>query len=255
MLAKVMAAHGLTAFGVCAFAPLRERLLPCRAMSRLPEAARSVIVAAFPYRFAGEGRRNVSYYAAVPDYHRVVGDVLRSAAAQLSADGHRYEVFVDNSPIPEVEAAVRCGLGVRGDNGLLITPQFGSWVFIGCIVTDASLRVTTPLPETVCRHCGACAAACPGRCLPGEDRSNCASHLSQKKGALTEEQERIRRSSGLVWGCDICQEVCPLNAAAAVQPHPCFSWYRPYITAHDLDDLTDKAYGWRGDFFRYRLEE
>ena len=46
-----------------------------------------------------------------------------------------------------------------------------------------------------------------------------------------------------------------LNADVDVRPHPCFSWYRPYITAQDLDDLTDKAYGWRGPFFRHRLEE
>ena len=255
MLQDVMYAYGIEAFGVCDMAALAGHLLPCRAVARLPEGAQSVIVAVFPYRFEGEGRRNVSRYAAVPDYHRSAGDVLRHIAADLSVDGQRYEAFIDNSPIPEVEAAVRCGLGVRGDNGLLITPQFGSWVFIGCIVTDARYACTPSPENSECTHCGACVAACPGQCLPGSGRSNCASHLSQKKGTLTSEQERIRRDSGLVWGCDICQEVCPLNADVDVRPHPCFSWYRPYITAQDLDDLTDKAYGWRGPFFRHRLEE
>ena len=249
-----MAAESVELYGVCDFAAVCERLLPCRAASRLPEGAQSIIVAAFPYRFAGEERRNISRYAAVPDYHRAVGQVLQRVADRLATDGGRYEVFVDNSPIPEVEAAVRCGLGVRGDNSLLITPLFGSWVFIGCIVTDVPYPATPPLPHTECAHCGACAAACHGGCLPGGDRSRCASHLSQQKKPLSPEQERIRQESGLVWGCDTCQEVCPMNAAAAVRPHPCFAWYRPYITARDLDDLSDKAYGWRGPFFRDRLE-
>ena len=91
-----------------------------------------------------------------------------------------------------------------------------------------------------------CAAACPGGCLPGGERDSCLSALSQKKGALTPAEEETLRRGGLAWGCDACQEACPLNRAAVIAPHPCFTWYRPRMTEEDAEDLTGKAYGWRG---------
>ncbi len=240
--------HGFDAYGVCDFAAVSERLLPCRAAARLPAGARRVLALLFPYRFPDDDPgRNLSRYACVEDYHQAGGRVLRALAEDLAIlwPGRAFEPFLDNSPLPEVYAAALCGLGVVGDNGLLIHPRYGSYVFIGAIVTDA------PLPPTggavaACPHCGACAAACPGGCLPGGERDSCLSALSQKKGALTPEEEETLRRGGLVWGCDACQEACPLNRAAVIAPHPCFTWYRPRMTEEDAEDLTGKAYGWRG---------
>lgn len=248
--------EGLFLHGFAPFAPFRDRLLSCRAAARLPAQPRTVLAALFPYRFADNGPRNLSRYACVPDYHDAAGEVLARAARRLETDfpGFSFVPFIDNSPVPEVEAAARAGLGVVGDNGLLIHPLYGSYVFIGELVTDLPLKGVGQEPEG-CLHCGRCTAACPGGCLtpkldpdPGASRrETCLSALTQKKGLLTEEEERLVLRGGLVWGCDRCQEVCPLNSGARCDPHPCFhNQYRPLLTPADLDDLSGKAYGWRG---------
>ncbi len=164
---------GLPLHGFCRFEEIRPYLLSCRAASRIPAAACTVIIALFPYRFPDDGGpRNLSFYACVPDYHRVAGDVLRRAAGQLARcyPAFVFEPFIDNSPIPEVRAASLSGLGRIGDHGLLIHPRYGSYVFIGSIVTNAPW----PVPAgslSACPHCGACAAACPGTASPAPRRT------------------------------------------------------------------------------------
>ena len=249
-VSPVLDEAGLPLHGFCRFEEIRPYLLSCRAASRIPAAAFSVIIALFPYRFPDDGGpRNLSLYACVPDYHRVAGDVLRRAAGQLARcyPVFVFEPFIDNSPIPEVRAASLSGLGRIGDHGLLIHPRYGSYVFIGSIVTNAPW----PVPAgslSACPHCGACAAACPGHCLSGTspDKNRCLSSLTQKKGGLTPDEERLIRDNGLLWGCDTCQEACPLNADAICDPHPCFSEYRPLAGRTDLENPDGKAYGWRG---------
>lgn len=240
---------GFSAFGVCPFAPFADRLLLCRAAARTPAGAKSVLSVLFPYRSAGmeEAGRNLSRYACVEDYHMAGGRVLQELAGAMARriPERAFVPFLDNSPIPEVEAAARCGLGVVGKNGLLLHPRYGSWVFIGEIVTDADFMEAGEEPRG-CPDCGACAAACPGKCLPGGDRTGCLSALTQKKGALTEQEEEAVRRGGLIWGCDACQEVCPLNRRAVCEPHPCFSSPSTRLTEEGLVNLHGKAYGWRG---------
>ena len=245
---QIMAQNGISLWGVCDYAPLAEKLLPCRAASRLPEAPQSVLVALFPYRFPDGAPRNLSRYAAVNDYHPAVTGALERVAEELRAayPHNTFAVFADNSPIPEVTAAALAGLGVVGDNGLLIHPTFGSYVFIGEIVTD---RPLTPAGDEIatCPHCGRCAVACPAGCV-GSDKAGCLSALTQQKGELTAEQQGLIRTGGLVWGCDTCQEACPLNKQAKVAPHPIFTDYHPWLTEEMLTaaDLRRQAYGWRG---------
>ena len=236
----------LSAIGVCAYDTEKRPLLPCRAAARVPEGATSVIVVLFPYAVASEAPRNLSRYACVPDYHTVAGKVLADFAAALRArfTDERFEPFMDNSPLPEVACAVAAGLGVRGDHGLLISDRYGSYVFIGCVVTTMTLPVNEQYRE--CVHCGACAKACAGGCLPSSMRDTCVSALTQKKGELTNEQIAAVLKGGLLWGCDACQEVCPMNVGREIAPHPCFSRYEPWLSEASLNDLTDKAYGWRG---------
>lgn len=258
----IAADNGFDACGVCDFAPLRGRLLPCRAAARLPDNAARVLAVLFPYRFPeGDEPRNLSRYACVEDYHEAGGRALRTLAGALAAawPGRAFEPFLDNSPLPEVETAARCGLGVIGDNGLLIHPVYGSWVFIGTVVTDAPLE-STERPPAFCPHCGACARACPGGCLPGKGRDTCLSAITQKKGELTPQEQALVRAGGLAWGCDACQEACPLNQGAAVRPHPCFTDFRPLMTEADLKAIAGsgskstrggsavgrRAYAWRG---------
>lgn len=236
--------------GVCPFAAVAEDLLPCRAASRLPQAAQTVLCVLFPYRFAGERPRNLSRYAAVADYHMVAGAVLAQIAEDLRAADPAgcYEPFMDNSPLPEVRLAVAAGLGVKGDNGLFFSHIYGSFVFIGAIVTDREVGAKV-CPPAECLHCGACAAACPGGALAGDgtvDRRRCLSDITQRKGTLTADEQALLRRGGSAWGCDICQEVCPLNRQATVAPHACFGGVQSVLCESDLEDLTGKAYGWRG---------
>ena len=231
--------------GVCPFSAVADSLLPCRAASRLPQNAASVLVLLFPYRMQAQPPKNFSRYAAVNDYHTAAGAVLTRAAEALrlqDPDGV-YEPFIDNSPIPEVQAAVAAGLGVRGDNGLLISDRFGSFVFIGCIVTDREVGAVAA-KRRGCLHCGACRKACPTARLT--DGGECLSAITQRKGELTDRETAVMRHVGTAWGCDLCQEVCPLNRTAVSAPHPCFTVYEDALTEASAESLDGKAYGWRG---------
>ena len=131
-------------------------LLECRAAERLPAEAKAVIVCGFPYYTGEYPGRNLSRYAIVPDYHKVAGKLMEQACIRLrEAFQREFQWFADNSPIREVDAACRAGLGVRGRNGLLIHPVYGSWLFLGAIVTDLDMETR----ETEIRSCVGCEPA------------------------------------------------------------------------------------------------
>ena len=164
----------------------------------------------------------------------------------------------DNSPLPEREAAWLAGIGLRGKNGLLILPPYGTYVFLGTILTGAALDVPERPAAPDCPDCGACRAACPAGALGegGPDVSRCLSELTQKKGALTEEEAARLRVHPLIWGCDFCQRACPYNAAPARSPLPEFSTSLvDALENSDLEGLTNRtfrdkyggrAFAWRG---------
>lgn len=193
----------------------------------------SVIVMAVPYR-TNAYRSDLSCYAVAKDYHGFFSSLFaRFNEAMLPLyPAHCFKGFADHSPFDERQLALVAGLGVRGDNGLLITKTYGSYVFLGEILTDLSLSElrTAGIPTVEhasapgeCLHCGACAAVCPGKCLPGTVRTTCASALSQKKGALSESEVSVLSASGCLWGCDRCQAVCPMNQNVSATPLPFFA--------------------------------
>lgn len=241
---------GLLPNGICAFSEVRDRLLDCAAKKRLPEGAQSVWMFLFPYLLeekAYEGR-NISRYAVVRDYHEIVSELLGAFCEDLRRryPEEKFEPFCDDSPISEVCCAARAGLGVIGENGLLINPVYGSYVFIGEVVTTKYFH---PAPGTAgpCLRCGKCREACPTGALgrKGFDRARCLSDISQRK-ALTAEQEKILVRSGCAWGCDVCQEVCPMNRSAKVTALTAF---REGALAHLSSpvSLAGRAYAWRGE--------
>lgn len=248
-LAAIFSEAGIPVFGCCPFAPLRPFLIDCRAKTRLPAEAASVLVALFPYAVAPcKPGGNLSRYASVGDYHEVVPQYLERAASRLrqAFPGERFEAFTDHSPIPEVRAAALAGLGCVGRNGLLIHEAYGSWVFIGEIVTTLSCDAP-PHELRPCLNCGRCLRLCPtGALTPtGLDRTKCMSALTQRKGALSAEEEALIRRSGCAWGCDICQEACPLNDRAVIRPLPEFAGtFQP--SAAENGPLEGRAYAWRG---------
>jgi epoxyqueuosine reductase QueG len=241
--------HGVEYFGVCAYADALP-LLEVRGKGRVPAGAKSVICCLFPWYTGEFSPRNVARYAVPDDYHRVCGGILEAVTAALR-ERHPMEEFVwfvDSSPIREVDAAQLAGLGVAGLHGQLLHPEYGSRVFLGEIVTTLDLPPSAPT-KGVCLRCGKCVAACPTGALTenGLDKARCRSAVTQKKAALTDwEQEQVI-AGGLVWGCDICSDACPLNRD---KPTPIRAFYEnpvPLVTEENLDHLlTEKSYGWRG---------
>ena len=215
----------------------------------------TVVLLAIPYytRSCTHPGRNLSAYAVSKNYHLFFDQLFDELLPQLrnAFPSNRFAGFADHSPIAEVDAAVRAGLGVLGQNGLLLTPKYASYVFLGAIITDANVPCQAG-ELTTCVGCGACKVNCPT-----SDGSLCLSALTQKKGALTpDEEERILRH-GYAWGCDVCQEVCPyvkraLRSGSIFTPIPFFEESPlPCLTVAALDDMTDakfaeRAYSWRG---------
>ncbi len=237
-------------WGICSFDKIRDGLIECRAKSRLPENAESVIVACFPYLLDEENYKNIniSKYAVVADYHSVALGRLNSAVEKLKElyPHGEFTAFADNSPVPEVRAACMAGLGVRGLNSLLITEKYGSYVFIGEIVTNLKLD-PDGYAEKNCIGCKKCIEACPSGALSetGFEKSACLSEITQKKGELSEKEKQLMTECGCVWGCDICQDVCPMNKnAAATQIEEFILSPIPFV--EEGCPLENRAYEWRG---------
>jgi epoxyqueuosine reductase len=198
-----------------------ERLLPG---ARTVVSAALCYYAAEPDRPAGHGR--------LPRYtwHDAYGE-LRDKLEELGrALGGSYRVLVDANQHVDREAAARSGVGFYGKNTLLITRRHGSWVVLGTLVTDVELEPTPPL-DLDCGSCRLCVDACPTGALdePGTlDATRCLSYWTQAPAAMPEPY-RVELGAQ-VYGCDICQDVCPWNrgverrrrgveAPAGAEPH------------------------------------
>ena len=182
----------------------------CHPESLLPEA-RSVVSAA------------LSYYAPGPDAEPGKGRLPRYTWSDRYAElrtklerlgeriGGEYRVLVDENQHVDREGASRAGVGFYGKNTLLITRRHGSWVVLGTVVTTAEIERSAPL-ELDCGSCTRCIDACPTGALddPGVlDSTKCLSYWSQAPGAVPAEYREEMGS--YVYGCDICQDVCPWN--------------------------------------------
>lgn len=230
-------------------------------------ATGTAVLFAVPYLVTADvsdPTRNLSLYAVPRDYHGYMKELEASVLPALVRcfPDRAFALFADHSPILEAEAAARAGLGVLGLNGLLITPDHGSFVFLGEIVTDADYTAVTgaPVPSfpsepPLCEGCGACLAACPTGCRDG-DRAGCLSALTQKKGELSPEEISAVLRGGLVWGCDACQLACPHNRRVIRESKdtdiPYFRDDRLLrLDGATLDAMSDeaftaRAYAWRG---------
>ncbi len=160
----------------------------------------------------------VARYARGRDYHRVIKRKMREYVSVLSQRldvqvGARW--YVADGPMLDRAAANRGGLGWFGKNTNILTPQLGSWVFLGQIITDLAIEPDPPLSKT-CGNCVRCIDACPTGAIVGPyiiDNSRCISHLTiENRGPIPVELRP--KMLDWVFGCDICQEVCPVNRKA-----------------------------------------
>lgn len=226
-------------------------------LSRLIEkenfTPKSVIVYLLPY-YAGE-TVNISRYASSLDYHLAIKEIGEGLCSEINQHfpGAGCKSYGDHSPIDEIGAALASGLGIAGDNGLLINEKYGSYVFVGDVVTDISpeiLGARTPMPVVRCEGCGACKTVCPTGILRGEG-SECLSAITQKKGVLTPDEGLLMRKYNTAWGCDECQRICPHNASPRITPIEFFKRDNIFcLTREILDNMSDedfsrRAFAWR----------
>ena len=191
-----------------------ERHAAVRRDSRLPEPGmRSALVVGLNYG----GRQptgTVARYARGDDYHRVMWDLLAGLGTWLTEqNGSVTRAYVDTGPVLERDLARRAGLGWVGKNTTLIHPRLGSFFFIGALFTDLMLDPDAPFEDERCGSCTRCLDACPTAAFvqPRElDATRCISYLTiELRDAIPTE---LRTGIGeLVYGCDICQDVCPWN--------------------------------------------
>jgi epoxyqueuosine reductase len=191
--------------------------------------ARSVIVCAFNYYPAR--RRNpslpvIALYAYGDDYHDVVRRRLRDVAAAMKQRyGGEYRVCVDTAPLSERYWAQRAGVAAQGRNCLLSVDGYGTYILLGEILTTLHLDASSPTTVSPCPDgCRRCIDACPGGALRGDgtlDARRCLSFLTIENRAPSLSDDI--RLCGQVYGCDICQRVCPRNARVAPTSIPEFS--------------------------------
>jgi epoxyqueuosine reductase len=184
--------------------------------SRLPyEGVRSAIVVAMSYGGA-EPAGPVARYARGDDYHDVLDAKLRELHAWIGTElgrDIRGRAYVDTGPLLERDLARRAGLGWFGKNTNLINPKLGSFFFLGALLLDLDLAPDEPFESDHCGTCTRCIDACPTHAIVEErviDATRCISYLTiEAKGEIPAE---FREAIGeLIYGCDICQDVCPWN--------------------------------------------
>lgn len=157
----------------------------------------------------------VARYARFTDYHGVMWDKLDALLAWAKAELGEVNgrAFVDSGPVLERDLAQRAGLGWFGKNTMLINPQLGSFFFLGALFLDVALREDDPFAADHCGSCTRCLDACPTRAFVAPrvlDARRCISYLTiELKGDHTPEQQAMVGDH--LFGCDICQEVCPHN--------------------------------------------
>lgn len=211
----------------------------------LPADAKSAIVFSIPYRSVkNPSQDGFSEYARIYDYHKFASELYdRTIDLMHEKTGYTFYGFCDHSPINEKLAIIKCGIGVVGRNSLFIDKKYGSFVFIGSILTDAECN-NASFDVEVCINCGKCIDACPNNAIVdfGIDRTKCLSAISQKK-TKTDEEKAILKQHNIVWGCDICQNVCPYNERSEISPIARFKETRANLIDRDfIDSLSDEEF-------------
>ena len=223
----------------------------------------TVIMCAVPYMsFDCTKSHNISAYASVRDYHVFYAQLWERICTKLrqAFPDNIFVGFADHSPVDERDAAAIAGLGVIGENGLLITEEYSSYVFLGELITNSKI----PCKAQEIKHCISC-GKCKSEC-PLDKLGQCLSALTQKKGELSPDEAEALIEYNTSWGCDICQVVCPYTQKA-ISNKTIFTDIEYFLTdvipdldlglLNALDDqsFSSRAFAWRGrDTIRRNLE-
>lgn len=212
---ELMRSEGITEYATIDFEKLKlinPRLLHGASIQ-------TALIMLIPYRHTAQrilDGNNVGLFARCRDYHLYASMLFDRLLPKLKAEyGDGIYGFADHSPISEKDAAQKCGLGFIGRNGLLINHRYGSFVFIAELLFETRLDEGVRELSVGCGGCNACVNACPVSALGSEgfERERCLSAISQKKKKTQDECALLHRTK-TVWGCDVCQNVCPYNKNA-----------------------------------------
>lgn len=198
---------------------------------KLVPGAKSVITLLqnyYPVQKQQTGIPKIAKYAYGQDYHDVIRAKLHSFLAQLNGSIGEIQGrgFVDSAPVLERTWAVKSGAGWIGRNGNLINKQTGSFYFIATLIVDIELEYDDPLAKDFCGSCRKCIDACPTDAIGNNkviDGSKCISYFTiELKDALIPEQMKGKFDNWL-FGCDVCQDICPWNRFSKAHSEPAFS--------------------------------
>lgn len=222
----------------------------------LMNQGKTIISIAFPY-FHKENKNiaKFSKYTLGEDYHLIVNKYLDLICNYINDLGGEANAFVDNNPLPERYIAYLSGLGFVGKNNTFITKEYGSYIFLGEIITSLKLENDKPVLEN-CENCDLCLKVCPTGVLHDKLINNnfngCLSYITQKKNIDDIYFNKIK-----IFGCDICQDICPFNKEikdSFIESFKAFNFIKE-DSLIDIISLDNKSFkekykkcscGWRG---------
>lgn len=234
-------------------ADIEKRINPFMHM----EEGRTIISIAFPYLhyFEENSALYFSKYTWGRDYHIVVTEYLKKICTYIESLGGKAICFVDSNPLPERYIAYLCGIGFIGKNNMLITEKYGSYVFLGEIITDFTIEPDKPMKQK-CGDCSLCLNTCPTRAInkSGSCSNICLSYITQKKHI---EEAWFNKLGGRMFGCDSCQNICPFNRGTMYSKIEEFEPYEHMknISLDELVNIDNRIFkekysvtscGWRG---------
>lgn len=229
------------------------------------EDCRSIIVVALSYNKGSEYKRGVRIKGSLSrsswgrDYHYVLKEKMDSLVEKMKEEkDFNHLSFCDTGPLVDRELANRAGIGYYGKNCSIINPKYGSFIFIGYVLTDLEIDIREKPMKSLCGDCTLCLEACPTNALEGPGILNpkkCISYLTQTRDPIPED---LSSKMGIkIYGCDTCQAVCPKNIGIQISSHGDF---KPVKTGGivDVEELVhmsnkefhkkygDMAGSWRG---------
>ncbi len=218
----------------------------------LVDDAKSIVSLSFNYypsQFQNSESYKISKYAYGQDYHHVIKSKLRALLASIQDEigAVNGRCFVDSAPVLERAWAERAGLGWNGKHSLLIEKQKGSFFFLAELIIDLELEYDTPTKTDHCGECTRCIDACPTEAiLPNNviDSNKCISHLTiELKDSIPNQFKNDMEN--WMFGCDICQDVCPWTRFSKPHNEPLFAPKEALLNFNkkDWEEITEETFG------------